>query len=124
VNAILQAKAAYRAQARTIRTERGLEYDALARITHRLKRAAEEAGNIGPLASAVHDNRRLWTIFATEAADRANPLPAELRGRIISLAEFTRQHSGRVLRDGADVAPLIDVNLAIMRGLNGDGGAA
>jgi flagellar protein FlaF len=124
VNAISQAKAAYRAQARTIRTERGLEYDALARITHRLKLAAEEAGSIGPLASAVHDNRRLWTIFATEAADRANPLPGELRARIISLAEFTRQHSGRVLRDGADVAPLVDVNLAIMRGLNGDGGAA
>jgi flagellar protein FlaF len=124
VNAILQAKAAYRAQARTIRTERGLEYDALARITHRLKSAAEEPGAIGPLASAVHDNRRLWTIFATDAADRANSLPVELRARIISLAEFTRQHSGRVLRDGADVTPLIEINLAIMRGLNGDGGAA
>ncbi len=124
MNAILQAQAAYREQAQTIRTERGLEYDALARITHRLKSAAKESGSIGPLASAVHDNRRLWTIFATDAADRANPLPAELRARIISLAEFTRQHSGRVLRDGADVTPLIDVNLAIMRGLNGDGGAA
>jgi len=124
VNATLQAQAAYGTQIRTIRTERGLEYDALARITHRLKSAAGTVKGTGPLAAALHDNRRLWTIFAAEAADRSNPLPVELRARILSLAEFTRQHSGRVLREGADVMPLVDINLAIMRGLNGDGGAA
>jgi len=123
VNATLQAQTAYRARAHTIRTTRGLEYDILARVTHGLKAAAEDrqAGATLPLATALHDNRRLWTILATDAADRDNPLPAELRARIVYLAEFTQQHSSKVLRAGADVTPLIDINIAVMRGLTGTG---
>ncbi|MEQ8900940.1 MAG: flagellar biosynthesis regulator FlaF [Roseovarius sp.] len=123
VNATLLAQTAYRAQARTIRTTRGLEYDTMARVTHGLKSAIKDktAGSTRQLATALHDNRRLWTILAADAADRDNPLPAELRARIVYLAEFTHQHSSKVLRDGADITPLIDINIAVMRGLSGTG---
>jgi len=114
---------AYRTQARTVGTARGLEYDILARLTRQLRSAAARGhAGIGPLATAIHDNRRLWTIFAVEAADAANPLPGDLRARILSLAEFVRQHGSRVLREGASVEPLIEINMAVMRGLTGQEG--
>ncbi|WP_297773953.1 flagellar biosynthesis regulator FlaF [uncultured Roseovarius sp.] len=118
MNATLLAQNAYRTQAQTIRTERGLEYDAIARITHNLCMAARDGrDNMIAVARAIHDNRRLWTILATDVADPENPLPNALRAQIIYLAEYTHHHSSKVLRDAAPIAPLIEVNTAIMRGL-------
>ena len=124
MNTTLQASAAYGAEAGAVHTPRATEYRTLARITHRLKSAGTTGRDMPALAAAIHDNRRLWTILATDVADPANPLPAPLRARLVYLAEFTRVHSGRVLREGASPDPLIDINVAVMRGLAGTGGAA
>jgi flagellar protein FlaF len=50
-------------------------------------------------------------------------LPRALRAQIFYLAEFTRQHTSKVLRGDAEVTPLIDINTAIMQGLAGHGTA-
>lgn len=121
MNAMQQAQAAYRTAAHPIRTPRGAEYEAFVRVTSRLKaiegEAAVRPSRFRDLAAAIHDNRRLWTILAADAAGAGNLLPKELRARILYLAEFTRHHSGRVLRDGASAHPLIEINTAVMRGL-------
>lgn len=119
MNAMQQAQAAYRTAANPIRTPRGAEYDAFARITGRLRSASRPPARFRDLAAAVHDNRRLWAILATDAAGDGNLLPPELRARILYLAEFTRIHSGHVLRTGAPADPLIEINTAVMRGLAG-----
>ncbi|WP_417726523.1 flagellar biosynthesis regulator FlaF [Roseovarius sp.] len=119
MNATQQAQTAYRTQAQTIRTPRGLEYDAFARITHRLGLAAVKGREDMPtLASALHDNRRLWTILATDVADPDNSLPQTLRARVVYLAQFSHHHSTEVLNGSASIQPLIDINLAIMHGLS------
>lgn len=117
-----QAQSAYGANAATVHTPRAAEYHAFARITHRLKSAVGIGRDMPALAAAIHDNRRLWTILATDVADPANPLPSALRARLVYLAEFTRVHSGKVLREGASPDPLIEVNVAVMRGLSGTDG--
>lgn len=123
MNAVLQAQNAYGQTNRSIRTTRGTEYDAVARITHRLKSAtAREPLDIVELASAVQDNRNMWTLFASQVADRDNPLPSDLRARIFYLYEFTIQHSRAVLAREASADALIEVNTAIMKGLRGNGG--
>ncbi|MBZ0122522.1 MAG: flagellar biosynthesis regulator FlaF [Roseovarius sp.] len=124
MNATSQAQAAYRTAANPIRTPRGAEYDAFARITGRLRTASRPPAGFGDLAAAIHDNRRLWAILAADAAGEGNLLPPELRARILYLAEFTRLHSGRVLRAGAPAEPLIGINTAVMRGLAGRDDAA
>ena len=116
MNALHQAQSAYRNHDQPIRTSRGIEYEAFARITHRLKEAASDPPKISDLASAIHDNRRLWSILASDVVDEANALPQELRARIFYLSEFARTYSSRVL-NGASPAPLIDINMAVMRGL-------
>ncbi|PVA09705.1 flagellar biosynthesis regulatory protein FlaF [Pelagivirga sediminicola] len=124
MNAIRQAQNAYGQTNQPIRTMRGTEYETVARITHRLKSAAaKEPFDIVELATAIHENRNLWALFATEVADNDNPLPKELRAGIFSLAEFTNSHSSKVLRSEASADALIEINTAIMRGLR-DGGAA
>lgn len=123
MNAIRQAQSAYGQENRSIRTARGMEYDAVARITHRLKSAAaRQPFSMAELAGAVADNRRLWTLFATQVADNDNPLPRQLRAQVLYLAEFTAQHSRKVLNRQADVGAMIDVNTAVMRGLRDGGG--
>jgi flagellar protein FlaF len=116
VNALLTARRAYAQSEGPVSTPRGVEYEAFARITRQLKSAAS-AGSVRQLAPALHDNRRLWTILASDVADPDNPLPSELRARIFYLAEFTQQHSREVLRGKASADALVEINLSVMRGL-------
>ena len=125
MNATTMAKTAYSAPGQPTRTARGTEYELFARITHRLKAAATlgEAG-FSSLARALHDNRRLWTTLAADVADPGNQLPAPLRARLFYLAEFTTQHTRKVLAGDADAAVLVDINTSIMRGLRQEGGTS
>ncbi len=125
MNAIRQAQNAYGQTNHPIRTLRGREYDAVARITHRLKSAAaREPLDMKELASAILDNRNMWTLFATEVADVENPLPNDLRARIFYLAEFTSEHSRKVLVRTAGADALIEINTAVLRGLRDRSDAA
>ena len=114
------AETAYGAQSAAARTPRGTEYAVFSQVTRRMKAAAEQ-GRIGfpALAEALHENRKLWTTLAVNVADEANQLPKDLRARLFYLAEFTFQHSSKVLAREADVRPLIEINAAVMRGLLG-----
>jgi len=118
VTASSLAHRAYGQSSTPIRTPRGTEYEVFARITHQLITAARTGTrDLRPLAKAIQDNRKLWTTLAADVAGDGNALPPELRAGIFYLAEFTQAHSRKVLRDGASVAPLVEVNAAIMRGL-------
>ena len=121
-----QARSGYAAAAAPIRTERGTEYAVFAQVTHRLKAVDETDKAAFPgLAHAVFDNQRLWgTLSRGPDAATRNALPVALRAQLISLAEFVRRHSLAVLGGRASVAPLIDINTAIMKGLRGDVEAA
>lgn len=118
MNATLMAQTAYSANRPTIRTDRGTEYELIARITRDLKAASREQSVFPALARAVHDNRVLWSTLAADVAGDGNTLPEELRARLFYLAEFTALHSRKVLSGEADCAALIEINTAIMRGLS------
>ena len=113
----------YASAAAPTRSPSAIEYEVLARITRRLKIAAEQGPSGFPaLASALHDNKRLWNAFAIDVADPANKLPEALRARLFYLAEFTHAHSRDVLARKASAGPLIEINLSILRGLRGGTG--
>lgn len=122
MNAHAQAQRAYSSASIPTKTPRSIEYEAIARITRRLRQSVE-TGQTGfsELAQALHDNGRMWNIFAADVASQANKLPAELKARLIYLAEFTQIHTRKVLAGEATVDALLDVNTAVMRGLRGEG---
>jgi flagellar protein FlaF len=112
------ASTAYSSTAAPIRTAQSTEYDVFAQITRRLKSAADQGKSGFPgLAAALHDNRRLWTLLAGDVADNQNALPKSLRAQLFYLAEFTLQHTAKVLDGSSEADVLIDINTAVMRGL-------
>lgn len=111
------AAAAYGSVIRDTDTPRDIEYRVLARATARL--AAGTAPDAGPalLAEAVHDNRMVWTAFATDLADPANAWDDQGKARLISLAGWVFAESDRVLKQGRSPADLIEINRTVMQGL-------
>lgn len=118
MNAIYQARKAYAPAQSHLRTSKSIEYQAFSDIIGRLKAAStDDPSSFNDLVAALHDNRTLWTVLAADVADPDNGLPKQLRAQIFYLAEFTHNHSTKVLRGEADVEALIDINTAILRGL-------
>lgn len=118
MNAMTQAQRAYSPTQSPLRSVKSIEYQAFSEIIGRLKMASsKQDGNFAELAAALHDNRALWTILASDVADPGNGLPRELRAQIFYLAEFTQHHSRKVLKGEANADALIDVNTAVLRGL-------
>lgn len=116
------ARTAYGGLATPIRTTRSTEYDMIARTTRRLRAATRrKAEDFPEFAAALHENVKLWTLFAHDVAEPENSLPNDIKARIIYLYEFTMAQSRRALLEGAETEVLIDVNTAIMRGLRGGG---
>jgi flagellar biosynthesis activator protein FlaF len=79
--------------------QRRLEGDVLLGAASRLEAARREwrpeSGRA--LEAALLHNRKVWTIFASGAADEASALPIELRDNVISIAVFVFRRSLQVL---------------------------
>ncbi|MBI1252281.1 MAG: flagellar biosynthesis regulator FlaF [Alphaproteobacteria bacterium] len=110
---------AYQRAATQAESPRELEYRAFGQATAALIRA-QEAGvaDLSVRAEALETNRRLWSLLCSDCLSEGNTLPPRLRAQIVSLALWVSKHSSEVLRAGADVQPLIDVNKSMMEGLS------
>lgn len=102
-----------------LRTERDTEYDAFSRITFAMRNAAGGT-DAQEIIRAVHRNTELWTILATDLAQAGNALADELKARLLSLAQFSIRHGHAVLNGAANIDVLVDINIAIMKGLRGE----
>ncbi|MGD9967277.1 MAG: flagellar biosynthesis regulator FlaF [Hyphomonadaceae bacterium] len=108
---------AYQRAATQAEQPRDLEYRAFGQVTAGLVRAKEDMPSISVVAEAINANRRLWNILSADCSAAENQLPPALRGQIISLALWVARYSSEVLRDGAELDPLIDINRTMMEGL-------
>lgn len=122
MNAHAQALAAYGTANTAQKPPRAIEYDILAQITARIRAAIAGGPMAFPaLAEALEANRRLWTEFAFDLASDDNMLPIDMRASLLGLAQFTVTQTDAILMGKGTADALIDVNVAIMRGLNGEG---
>lgn len=109
---------AYQRAATQADSPRELEYRAFGQVTAALVRAKESVpGEVIPVAEALDANRKLWNILSADCSVPENKLPLPLRAQIISLALWVSKYSSMVLREGAALDPLIDVNRSMMEGL-------
>jgi flagellar protein FlaF len=114
------AQRAYSSNIETVSTPRSVEFQVIGRITHRLK-SAIKSGEKRALIEAMHENRILWNTLAADVASPHNQLPDDLRARILYLAEFTAQHTRKVLNNEDTAVPLLEINAAILGGLQSEG---
>ncbi len=97
---------------------RSTEYRLLGQVTQALiESKGLQKHEFGRRAAALDWNRRVWSAFASDCGVEGNGLSDGLRAGIISLSLFVSKHSSAVLRDGADIEPLIDINRTVMQGL-------
>jgi flagellar biosynthesis activator protein FlaF len=108
---------AYQRAATQAESPRELEYRAFGLVTANLVRVKEEQMAPAQIAEALEANRKLWNVLSADCSVPGNQLPMALRGQIISLAMWVGRYSRDVIREGADIEPLIDINRAIMEGL-------
>lgn len=120
MNAHNMAQRAYAQSVRTTSTPRTIECKVIAQISQRIKSTAGE-GAVGfpKLVEALADNHRLWTILAIDVATEENKLPQDLRAQIFYLSKFVHAHTRKILKKQAKVAPLLEINATILKGLSG-----
>ncbi len=124
MNASAAAIRGYGANATSTMSDRRSEYETFARVTKRMRDTSVRAKTEFPrYAEALYDNQRLWTALAVDVFDEGNGLPEALRAQIVFLADFTRIHTRKILAKEASIVPLLEINIAVMRGLNGNGGS-
>ncbi|MEQ8964443.1 MAG: flagellar biosynthesis regulator FlaF [Azospirillaceae bacterium] len=105
----------YRSAQRRTATPTQTEYQVLADMTGRLM--SIEDVRSPEAARILHENIQIWQTFSDDLMQEGNPLPDQLKAQLISLALWVGRHSRQVMRNGASIAPLIDVNKSIMAGL-------
>lgn len=116
---------AYRQAAAKTESPRQAEYRAFATVTRALIDAASLPQNeIVVRAEALAANKRLWSLLAADCAAEGNALPSPLRAQIISLSLFVDRHSRSVMREGAAMDVLVEINRMMMQGLSPNGAAA
>ncbi len=91
----------------------------LSYVTAGLSAALAAPDDFPRLAQALSDNRNLWVRLVIGVADETSGVPPSLRDQILSLFKFTWEHTSLVLRDKATAEVLVDINTALLRGLEG-----
>lgn len=110
---------AYQATAQKTETSRQTEYRTFAMVTRGLiDAAALPVAEFGRRAEALSKNRQLWMVLAADCGIESNALPKSLRAQIISLSIFIDRHTTAVMREGAAMDVLIEINRSIMQGLS------
>lgn len=101
-------------------TGRALELTIFEQVTSDLQKVLDDGGeNPGAWGEAIYRNLQLWTIIATDLLSPENALPDETKAGLISLSEFVRRTSIKVLAGSEGLADIIEVNRTIMAGLDG-----
>ncbi|HUN51678.1 MAG TPA: flagellar biosynthesis regulator FlaF [Candidatus Sulfotelmatobacter sp.] len=101
---------------------RSTEYRLFAQVTRALMEIGDKID--AKAHETLHWNQRMWIALQTDLAADGNQLPDGLKAQLISLATWVDKYTMKVMQRRAPLAPLIQVNRAIMEGLASSAGAA
>ncbi len=122
-----RAREAYKQTITETEEPREIERKVFLQVTGELERASrEEKFPLSETAlNALNRNQKLWGELMFDCAYKENPLPDQLKAGIISLGMFVDRHTPNVISGEKSIAPLLEINRNIIRGLTGsapDGG--
>ncbi|MGH1576807.1 flagellar biosynthesis regulator FlaF [Planktotalea sp.] len=100
------------------RNAKDLEYDLILGVTREL---SKQDSDFPSRVKILNKNERLWIGIATQVADQNNQLEPALRARLFYMAEFVIQQTGKILSGEAGSETLVEMNVAVLRGLKGKG---
>lgn len=100
-------------------SDKHIELQLFSSITARLRaQVSKESTKLNPvMAQALIDNAKLWNILFCDLVSEENSLPLPIKQNLISLAEFTQNHTKRVFRGEAGMSILVEINDSVIIGL-------
>ena len=116
------AAQAYARVADTTASPRENEAKALLMAANKLQTVMTNANStFEQMSEALMFNRKLWTIFLSEAQRDGNPQPLEVRQKIANIGIFVLSHTAalQISRQRQHFKPLIEINRNIAAGLGG-----
>src|SRR5436190_6105533 len=116
------AAQAYARVANTTASPREIEAQALLMAANKLQAVMTDANaTFEQTNHALMFNRKLWTIFLSEAQRDENPQPLEVRQKIANIGVFVLSHTAalQISRQRQHFKPLIEINRNIAAGLGG-----
>ncbi len=116
------AAQAYARVANTTASPRDIEAQALLMAANKLQAVMTNADATFEQASeALMFNRKLWSIFLSEAQRDENPQPLDVRQNIANLGIFVLSHTAalQISPQRNHFKPLIEINRNIAAGLGG-----
>ena len=116
------AAQAYARVATTTASPREIEAKALLMAANKLQTVMTNANaTFEQMSEALMFNRKLWTIFLSEAHRDGNPQPLEVRQKIANIGVFVLSHTAalQISRQRQHFKPLIEINRNIAAGLGG-----
>lgn len=115
---------AYQAARTRVESPRSAEHRLLGEITGEMMTAQAVGATGAQLMPALHRNREMWSVFASDCGAKGNGLPADLRAQIISLSLWVDRFTSDVMAGRETIAELIALNRIIMDGLRSERRAA
>jgi|SRR5579859_2089939 len=116
------AAQAYARVANTTGSPREIEAKALLMAANKLQAIMTNANStFEQMSEALLFNRKLWTIFLSEAQRDGNPQPLDVRQNIANIGIFVLSHTAalQISRQRQHFKPLIEINRNIAAGLGG-----
>jgi len=105
--------ARYAAQQNAAASPREVELRAFRYVNGLLSSAADVAGRV----KALHKTHLLWSLLIADLALPGNMLPADLKGRLVSLGLWAQREAMARMEDAAPLAPLIELHRDMIAGL-------
>ncbi|MBR0777064.1 flagellar biosynthesis regulator FlaF [Bradyrhizobium diazoefficiens] len=116
------AASAYARVATTTASPRDIEAQALLKAANKLQDAVNNADPLSEeTTNALMFNRKLWTIFLSEAMRDSNPQPLDVRQKIANIGVFVLGQTAALQASPQfdHFRPLIEINRNIAAGLSG-----
>ena len=115
---------AYARVATTTASPRDIEAQTLLKAANKLQDAINANNPFSDQTrQALMYNRKLWTIFLSEAMREGNPQPVDVRQKIANIGVFVMKQTVemQVNPDPAKLKSLIEINCNLAAGLSGRG---
>jgi len=111
---------AYASLQARIESPREIEIRAFRYVNGLLARASGRAERL----AALHKTHRLWSLLLEDLLSPGNRLPADLKGRLVSLALWAQREALARMGDEASLEPLLALHRDMIEGLEAQGQAA
>jgi flagellar protein FlaF len=103
----------YAAQQNAAASPREVELRAFRYVNGLLAAAAD----LPARARALHKTHQLWSLLIVDLSQPGNALPADLRGRLVSLGLWAQREAAARLDDQGSLEPLIALHRDMIEGL-------